>query len=417
MSTSAPDSDSRLLWQKVQSLRQKAFGCADLTARASLLGELLAAERQLAALPRPGAPQPALVDTELGTAEPAAPVVRRGDPAGVMRGADTTGLKVEVALRMAQVPTGFVHLLAASEHPLLTFSAHNLRRTTARLRFTSFVEGFSAHSIDTVEVPAHMKCELPHLPAFFTQKTAKVKDVCRAALHLQVDDLAGQTELHRTFPLWLLPRSSAYLEVKDPMTGGAQDFSSYLGAWVTPNCPAVHTVLRSAVEHLPGRELMSYQVDEPGVEAQVEAIYKALQQVGMAYVNSATAVSTAPEFTLQRVRLPRESLKRHAANCLDGTVLMASLLEAASLRSALVLVPGHAVLGWQPTAEGDRWDYVDPSVLGTKPFAEARALGRLVVDQYADQQALYGSQAAAGVWFFKRLPVAALRQQLILPME
>ena len=289
--------------------------------------------------------------------------------------------RLAYALATTAGPVAVDEFAALLDRPLARVLAHNLRRTTARLRFTSFVEGFSAHSIDTVEVPAHMKCELPHLPAFFTQKTAKVKDVCRAALHLQVDDLAGQTELHRTFALWLLPRTSAYLTIADPATGGTRDCSAYLGAWVTPNCPAVHAVLRRAVEHLPDKEMKSYQVDAPGVEAQVEAIYNALQKDGMAYVNSVSVASAVPGLYLQRVRLPRESLAQRSANCLDGTVLMASLLEAASLNAALVLVQGHAVLGWQPTAAGDSWDYVDPALLGSGSTLElGNALGHVVRD-------------------------------------
>ncbi len=415
MPANSPYSESRSLRHRVQSLRARAFGCLEVEKRAPLLTELLAAERRLAELFAPSTPSPALLRTQLGAAGPAEPV-RRG--AGLLtRGADTTGLDVEVALRMAQVPTGFVHLMEASQHPLLTFTARNLRSTTARLRFTSFVEGYSARSIDTVEVPANATSEIQHLPAFFVEKTAAVTEICRAALHLQVDDLAGQIELHRTFPLWLLPRTSAYLTVPDPATGGTRDCSAYLGAWVTPNCPEVHAVLRRAVEHLPDKAMMSYQVDAPGVQAQVEAIYRALQQSGMAYVNSVSVASAAPGLSLQRVRLPRESLAQRSANCLDGTVLMASLLEAASLHSALVLVQGHAVLGWQPTEEGGSWDYLDPALLGSRPFAEARAMGRLVADQYADQQALLTGPAAESTWFFKQLPVATLREQLILPME
>lgn len=415
MSANSPDYDLRSLRTKVQYLRARAFGCVDLANRAQLLTELLAAERRLAELVGTIPPSPPLLSTQLGAAGPAEPVRRSGGL--VTRGPDTTGLDIEVALRMAQVPTGFVHLMEAREHPLLTFTARNLRSTTARLRFTSFVEGYSAHAIDTVEVPASSTREVHHLPAFLIEKTAAVNEICRAALHLQVDDLSGQTELHRTFALWLLPRTSAYLTIADPATGGTRDCSAYLGAWVTPNCPAVHAVLRRAVEHLPGKEMKSYQVDASGVAAQVEAIYKALQQDGMAYVNSVTVATAVPGLYLQRVRLPRESLAQRSANCLDGTVLMASLLEAASLNAALVLVQGHAVLGWQPTAGGDSWDYVDPALLGSQPFAEARARGRLVADQYADQQAMLTGPVAANTWFFKRLPVAELREQLILPME
>ena len=45
--------------------------------------------------------------------------------------------------------------------------------------------------------------------------------------------------------------------------------------------------------------------------------------------------------------LPRESLADKEANCINGTVLFASLLEGISMSPAIVLVPGHAFLAWE----------------------------------------------------------------------
>ena len=41
---------------------------------------------------------------------------------------------------------------------------------------------------------------------------------------------------------------------------------------------------------------------------------------------------------------PRETLARTGANCLDGTVLLASMVERVGLHPYIVLVPGHAFL-------------------------------------------------------------------------
>lgn len=403
------------LWEpmmpKVQHLRDQTFATSDLALKKLLLPVLVKAETYLADRPQQTVPSIPLFETivtPLGSSE-------RTINDSTTKGSSDTGVDCQVMLRMAQVPTGLVHLFDVSKNPLLTFRVRNDRKTTARLRFTSFVEGYSARSIDTVTVRPGELRELNHLPAFFLEKVRSLDEICRAALHIQVDDLAGSTEEHRTFSVWLMPRTSAYLWVNDPATGEMQDFSHYLGAWVTPNNPAVLNTLRCAADHLEDKAILGYQ-DGKGVENQVKAIYMTLHQMGIVPVNSVHAMSVGPGPFLQRVRLPRESISTRSISCLDGAILMASLLESASISPALVLVPGYAFLGWQ-TSETGTWDYLDTACLGSRSFEDARAMGRLLAEQYQDQQKIYHELGEVTRWFFKRLPIASLRQQYIFPME
>lgn len=435
MTAALPDESIRLLEleRKAQHLRQLAFATSDLEQRKQRLTELVAVEEQLTAQP-PAVPRPPILRRVIPALPPSTAwrdgqgAVRGGQAttrggAENTRGAATTGLDIEASLRMAHVPTGLIHLLEPDQHPLVTFRVHNVRDITARLRFTTFVDGYSAHAVDILEVPAGERCALNHLPAFFLDKTRSVTEICRAALHIQVQDLApsGQPELHRTIPLWLLARTSAYLSILDPESGAPLDLSPYLGAWVTPNQPEVHRVLRQAVEHVPGRMMSGYQVDAQGVEAQVGAIYKTLAALDISYVNSVLTMGAVPGLLMQRVRLPRQSIEDRAANCLDATVLMASLLEAASLHPALVLIQGHSLLAWQTTDKDDSWDYVETTQLGHTPFAQAQALGRLTAERYEPRSVLAGGgtghAAGQGRFMFRRLPLLELRRQCILPME
>src|SRR4029077_11411867 len=85
----------------------------------------------------------------------------------------------------------------------------------------------------------------------------------------------------------------------------------------------------------------------------------------------------------QRTRLPRESLRHKSANCIDGTVLMASLLEAASLHPAIVLVPGHAFVGWETWEGSDEWDYLETTMIASHDFEAARERSGLLFRCYA----------------------------------
>jgi hypothetical protein len=326
--------------------------------------------------------------------------------------ADTTGLEVECRLRMAQVPTAIAHLLDGVVNPLLSCSVHNSSSEIRRVRVSSFVEGYSAKAIDTFEIKPNKTHGFDLLPTFFPERLDTIHELTRATLHISVDDLDGKLELERTQPIWLLPRTTAPLAVKDPMTGGWRDLTRYIGAFVTPNAPAIEGLLRAAVDLAPGAQFVSYQGGPVAVTPQIKALFDALQQKKLRYVNSVLAFSPDEGWSGQRVRLPRLTLESMNANCLDGTVLFASLIEAISLRAAIVLVPGHAFVGWQnDPADAEVWHYLETTLVAASPFEEA-------MDVATKRAAAFVAEAATAPQMFRRWALNDLRTQHgILPME
>lgn len=291
-------------------------------------------------------------------------------------GPETTGIDAQVELRMAQLPTAVAHLLNPETSPLVTARVRNARTqggATLRLRFTSFIDGYSAHAVDTVELKALSDpYDFNQLPTLFPARVGGLNELTRATLNVMVEDLDTQrVEVHRTKPIWLLPKTSATLAVKEPSTGLWQDLTPYLGASVTPNAPEVQKFQAEISKHHPTHTLQGYQGGEAEVEAQVKAVYDALKAANFNYTNAVVAFSPDEGAFTQRVRLPRESLKGKSGNCIDGTVLFASLLESISLNPAIVIIPRHAFVGWQTTTDGDAWKFVDTTRLRTDDFAGA----------------------------------------------
>jgi hypothetical protein len=349
---------------------------------------------------------------------------------GIVMGAETTGIEARVLLRMSHVPTGIVHLFDPKEHPLVTFQVRKAQPPGyVRLRLKSFVEEYSATAIDTIEMEYSEELEEIHqLPTFFPERMRAVNELTRATLHIVIDDLDGATEQESTFPIWLLARTSAYnARVEDPSKGQWVDLSHFYGAWVTPNAPEILQLLRRVADLHPERAITGYlsqtkkvATRTQEVEAQVRAVYNALKAEQILYIRSGLTLGAGEGESMQRARLPREVLATKSANCLDGTLLMASVLEAGSLNPGLTLVPGHAFLAWekQPAdkwegADEDRWGYVETTMISTDSFEAAQTEGR--------RQAKYwqGKKAAMGrPWLFRRLSVAELRSRRgIVPME
>jgi hypothetical protein len=395
--------------RKVELLRQRLYAQPDPNASTRLTSALMKAEAELHRVTK------ALREQErvkgrgvlLDTGEEGA------KPGGILMGRDTTGVDVQVRLRMSHVPTGIAHLLDAGRTPLVSFDIKYVGRTHVRLRLTSFVEGYSAHAVDTVELKTDDGVEIPQFPTFFADRLESIREMTRATLHIRIDDLDGKTEQESTFPIWLLARTSAYNGVEDPSSGEWVDLSPYYGAWVTPNTPEIMEVLRRAADLHPEQSIVGYQVDATGVEEQVKALFNALKVEGIVYINSVLSFGATKGEYMQRVRLPRESLASRSANCIDGTVLMASLLEAASLNPGLVLVPGHAFLAWETQDATGEWDFLETTMIGSHDFLAAHDSGKGTAKHY---QSL--ADHTGDAYYFSLLSLPELRARYgIYPME
>lgn len=354
----------------VDRLRREVYQQTDPATSPGALEELATAEKELSDVEE----QRMLAQRQ----DPDSGLILETKNTSARRGPETTGLEAKVFLNMAQVPTSFYHLLDLAKTALLTCTVKATRRLEdkpkRRVRVTSYIEGYSARAVNTFELTIGDTYEFRQLPTLFPDRVQSVNELTRATLNVIVEDLDGRVEQHQTEPLWLLARTSAPLRVMDPQTGGWQDLTPYLGAFVTPNAPSLMSFLREAARLHPDGHLVGYQGNHEGVTPQVKALFDALKTKGeITYVNSVVDFNPQQGFNTQRVRLPRESLADKEANCIDGTVLLASLLEGISMNPALVLVPGHAFLAWETWRGSNEWRYLETTMIGSNTFEQACA--------------------------------------------
>ena len=143
-----------------------------------------------------------------------------------------------------------------------------------------------------------------------------------------------------------------------------------------------------------------YQADPAGVERQVNAIYDALLQYGIGYINppaswdAKTIIAQAEGQQAQSIRTPELVLDRKLATCIDTTVLFAAIFEHIGLNPVLFLVPGHAFVGYwrvgrnlaEPvTPLSEAMNYIETNFIGLiettaitfgKTFAESQLAAR-----------------------------------------
>jgi hypothetical protein len=114
----------------------------------------------------------------------------------------------------------------------------------------------------------------------------------------------------------------------------------------------------------------------------VGAVWAALERRGLRYDAGDPALSRGPVVWSQRVRLPAAVWRDRRANCIDSSVLIAAVLERLGMHPLIVLVPGHAFVGYRA---GGGAEYFETTLLGAARgragagaaanFAAARAAG------------------------------------------
>ncbi len=143
------------------------------------------------------------------------------------------------------------------------------------------------------------------------------------------------------------------------------DFNWLFAAYVNEDHPAVDGILKEALDAGVIDSFSGYQEQDPNaVLKQVYAIWHVLQQRGIRYSNITRTANEHANVLSQHVRFIDESLAMTQANCVDGSVLMASVLRKIDIAPVLVLVPGHMLLGFALDAEGNEMAYLETTMLG-----------------------------------------------------
>ena len=263
------------------------------------------------------------------------------------------------------------------------------------------------------------------LPTLQLGPCAGLSEIRPATLRVTVRQLgAGEGVLlhDETYAIRLHAFDTALLGISTP-EGSIVDLSDHLAAFVTPHAWEIENLLRLAVNYHPQRQMLGYQnsgeQDGPhSVLAQVQAMYRALKQdAGLVYIDSSLNFGKQEGQITQRVRLPRSSLhdNQSRANCIDGAVLYASLLELANLQPLLAIVPGHAFVGWRIARNADQYDFLETTSTGSEDFERALEKGRKHYKRARDR-GYFGRELFDARGFARLVDVADCRAKGINPL-
>ena len=143
------------------------------------------------------------------------------------------------------------------------------------------------------------------------------------------------------------------------------DTGIFFAAYVNEENPMIDKLLREALNTRIVNRFLGYQAGKAeAVDKQVYALWNVLQKRNFRYSSiSNTSLSSNVVFS-QRVRTFDDALQSSQINCVDGSVLFASLLRAINIEPILVRIPGHMFVGYYTDSQHKDMNFLETTMIG-----------------------------------------------------
>ncbi len=142
------------------------------------------------------------------------------------------------------------------------------------------------------------------------------------------------------------------------------DNADLLPSFVTTNDPTIQEAAKAMTAGL-------FTASDADTQAAIERIWNGLQGYGMQYVSEPSTFWTSSNG--QYIQFPAETLNNRGGNCVDLSLLFASLAEAVDIKTYLCLSEGHCQVAFEMPESGDIFALEETEV-GTPGVTAAMAV-------------------------------------------
>jgi hypothetical protein len=300
--------------------------------------------------------------------------------------------------------TPLAHLYGTRLASFVIVKIKNNNSSVVKIEVTSQITGYTDQQTDTVTISGNGTDEVRQNPRLTTAAIDSLASEHPADLHVVVSYLeAGQprTVLDQTSQTIVTSRRDFPWKIQ-----GFSDHQDHelLAVMVMENDPAVEGLIRKAANYRTDHTMGDPKSGDDALD-QLGAVWQAEAKDYHLYYVSTTETFAANS---QRIRLPGEVLPEASGNCIELTLLYASVAEALGLNGYLVLVPGHAYFAVDVTGQNDVY-VLETTLIRGDTFEDALASGSQEWDSdYPHVQ--------AGDPGYDIVDVAAARADGILPI-
>ncbi|MBS2018626.1 MAG: hypothetical protein JST00_37515 [Deltaproteobacteria bacterium] len=329
----------------------------------------------------------------------------QGAPAS--SGNDTVDKRTDGAPEMTKVtyfglpndggfPVYLSHLLGTKFHLFPSVEIKNPAATPQTVVLRGSLQGYTkAEAVATITIQPGQTAKGYFDATLDFAALGPITSQVSANYHISLETTDGKILNARTKVMKLLPKNTVLWKGVFAGSTGLTEKQAVIGVMTTPHDGKlrVDTLLKEAASYSKYNAMIGYQYHKPtstvqddvsGANDQVGAVYKALKARGFNY----SSVSEAFFTNAQNIRYPAESLAVATANCIDGSLVFASVLEALDMDPFVVFVPGHAFVGVRVGPAGSEAAksslLVETTMLGTADYPAATARGKEEFIQYVN---------------------------------
>ena len=177
------------------------------------------------------------------------------------------------------------------------------------------------------------------------------------------------------------------------------DLSFLFTAFVQEEHPEIDKILKEALNTKMVTAISGYQGTEENTHRQVAAIWRVLHDRGFQYSSITPTAGTSDKMASQAVRTFDNALKTQQANCVDGTVVFASILRKIGISPLMVLVPGHCFLGYYTDKTKKNVVFLETTLLSNSMFLDKAKTAAEKSKAYVEQ---FNLALASGMDTYKK---------------
>ena len=267
-----------------------------------------------------------------------------------------TNIDISVDVEEEYFPVIAKLLSEGYQHPdiegLVNWHLHNPQSDSIKIILSSEIQEWISPVNTTVYLAPLETKQIAQTP--FGKQLLNNRSTTPAAV-LLIAKLNNEVVFEETKNIKIRPTDDMIWSLRSPW-----DSKELIAAWVTPKDEAVEEILSHAKEKLFNRTLAGYLGSN--LIAEIKAIFNAVRNAKVSYVNSSMSFGQIG-FT-QRVRTPKESILQRSANCIDVTVLFASLFENIGLEPLIILMPRHAIVGVRMAPNSEDALFIETTLVG-----------------------------------------------------
>lgn len=226
----------------------------------------------------------------------------------------------------------------------------------------------------------------PHLNYQY-EKLLAVKQTIPENLSFKVS-IGGKKEPSRTVRVQVRPVNECVYYFVDS-TGRMNDLSFLFAAYVNENHPEINQIMKDAILSKKVDSFMGYSGDRESLTKELDAVWRVLKERRVHYSTmSASTEDSDPYIGTQYVRLIGESISYAQADCVDGSVLMASIFRKIGLDVSLVQAPEHMYLAVSLDPDSDELMFIETTDIGDDDLEQAIEDGK---KEYEENKAKFES--------------------------